>query len=300
MAIEGLPSDDRVVLGSGFGSYGGNDLYSIGGRLYVSDATRAKLAKWKDEARLAAWKTPFGMRIKEALDRLHAAAAIKDKEARMKAIKSIETSIAPAIGAGQGKEWVKHLFLGELARVKGGEALEKAQYHFRKVLSDGEGEVKLALDRLLAVDVALRDETAIEYDALLVLRFDIRHQYANALLGSVRLERGDFESAERFLRRAVTVGVPNPGIKNDLAFALSGLGRHREAEVMIEEAVRDRPGDWHLLDTMAEIYAASGQAEKSAEARRKSETSAQQCGQHRQYRDMVIARGKKQRKGWFW
>lgn len=271
----------------------------LGGRLFVSEATRARLSKWRDETRLAAWKTPFGMRIREALDRLHAAAALKDPAARQKAIREIETTLSPAISANKGGDWIKHLYLGEVARVKGRSGLEAAQYHFRTMLEEGAGEVRLAFDRLLTVDVALGRPEDIEFDALLVLRYDIRHQYANALLGSVRLDRGDCESAERFLRRAIGPGVPDPRIRNDLAMALSGQGKHRAAEVMIEEVVRDVPGNWHFLDTMAEVYAASGNEAKRREAREKADAAARQSGEYGRYRELEMSRKDRAKKGWF-
>lgn len=271
-----------------------------GGRLYVSEATRARLAKWRDESRLAAWKTPFGLRLREVLDRMHAAAAIRDPDRRQKAVREIEDTLMPAISSGEALGWVKHLCLGEVARMKGRSGLETAQFHFRTLLNEGEGEVKLAFDRLLAVDVDLGRPEDIEFDALLVLRYDIRHTYANALLGSVRLEAGDCESAERFLRRAVASAAPAPGVRNDLALALSGLGKHRQAEVTIEELVREHPGNWHFFDTMAVVYAASGNDAKAGEARKNAQSCAQQRGEFRKYHDIVTARESRSRKRWFW
>ena len=270
---------------------------ALGGRLFVSEATRARLSTWRDETRLAAWKTPFGMRIREALDRLHAAAALRDPASRQKAIGEIEDSLSPVISENKGGDWIKHLYLGEVARLKGGRELETARRHFRAMLDEGVGEVKLAFDQLLTVDVALGRPEDVERDALLVLRYDINHQYANALLGSARLERGECESAERFLRRAIGPGVPDPRIRNDLAMALSGQGKHRAAEVMIEEVVRDVPGNWRFLDTMAEVYAASGAEEKSREAREKAAAAARQSGEYGRYRELEMSRKDRAKKG---
>ena len=116
----------------------------------------------------------------DAFERWNLAMALKDPAARQKAIREIETTLSPAISANKGGDWIKHLYLGEVARVKGRSGLEAAQYHFRTMLEEGSGEVKLAFDRLLTVDVALGRPEDIEFDALLVLRYDIRHQYAAA------------------------------------------------------------------------------------------------------------------------
>lgn len=251
---------------------------SLGGRLFVDSAVHEQIAKWGEEARKSVWDTPFGKQFKDALEELEGLNFMQSDE-RAATIKKMESTTVPELEASQGAEWVKRLFLGEFYTQKGGtDALKLARENFRRVLKEGKGEVKLAFDRLLMVDVVIGEYQELEYDALLVLRYDIRHQLANALLGSARLETGNFESAERFLRRAINLGKPMPSMRNDLALALSGLGRYAEAEKIIRGVIAECPKDWNARESLSQILFAAGRETEAAETLAQAKKIAMESG----------------------
>ena len=273
---------------------------AVGGRLHVPKEMQVQLEKWRAQRNKDAWETDFGKRLRQGMVLLEKAAE-KDGDSRKRALEEIETSLAPVLNASAGSEWAKHLYLGEVARLKGKEGFKTAQFHFRAMLRGGEGPVRQVFDRLLAIDLALGDFTALESDGLLVLRHDVNHQRANAIVGSVRLQNGDYDSAVRFLRRAVSLGKPSIAMRNDLALALSGAQRHVEAMAEIGRAEREFPNNWHILDSKMLVYAAAGRTGDAARTRQQAEECAMQRREMRAYSAMVEGRQAKPRAWWrFW
>ena len=271
---------------------------SKGGRLYVSEETRGRLAAWRERMRIAARESRLGKGLEDILEKLRSVEALSG-DARNRSLSALEARLPQLFGGKPGTAWMRNLLQGEIDRLRGGERLRSAQKRFRKAIRDGEGNVRLAFERLLVIDVKLGDTQDIEYDALLILRRDVTHQLANAMLGSARLEQGDCESAVRFLQRAVSVGIPQPGVQNDLALALSGIGRHREAEALMREVVKAMPGNWHVLDSLSTVLAAAGKADEAALAARDAEASAERSAELVKYRELLERRGRGRRKGWF-
>lgn len=202
---------------------------AVGGRVYVSPKTKESLNQLKSRLRRDVWKTPFGLVCREALDRLakldsNSGSGLED------GLREIESSVLPFLKTSDGPSWIKHLYLGEYSRLRGPGWRVTARDHFRLAVKEGEGASRVAQSRLLRMDMEIGDPDEIEYDALLVLRQDIHNAVAHALVGSVRLGRGENESAERFLRRAVDLGFRDSAVLSDFALALSRLGRQEEAE----------------------------------------------------------------------
>jgi tetratricopeptide (TPR) repeat protein len=67
-------------------------------------------------------------------------------------------------------------------------------------------------------------------------RADVYHR-----LGTVALERGDFEQAISLWQKALDVNPQMPGVRNNIARALMGLGRHDEAIKELQEDIRVSP-----------------------------------------------------------
>lgn len=223
-----------------------------GGRLYVPRSVRRRLAESVRTRRAAFWATPSGALLRAGLGRLKAAERLEGA-ARAKELDAIAKDMSPVLGERTVAAWVRDLFRGQLAQLRGRAGLAEAQRRYRAVVDRGEGDFHLAFDRLLAVDLALGDGDALENDALRVLRLDSGHALANALAGSARLVRGESASALRFLRSAERMGLASPAVLNDLALALARSGRREEARETIRRALAAAPGNAHLRATESEI-----------------------------------------------
>lgn len=223
-----------------------------GGRLYVPEDVRRRLTEDVRARRKAFWETPSGRLLRAGLDRLKAAERLAGA-ARAKELDAVAKAVAPALGDRTVAAWVKDLFLGQLAQLRGGGHLEEARRRFRAVVERGEGDFRLAFDRLLAADLAFGDIGALEDDALRVLRRDPGHALASALAGSAGLALGKSASAVRFLRNAERRGLASPAVLNDLALALARVGRRDEARETIRRALAADPENEHLRATESEI-----------------------------------------------
>ena len=267
-----------------------------GGRLRVSAETRKGMVSWRERMRVRE-KENGEVARKRFLDVLAELDEISrlPEFMREKDLVRLEATFRQYAAASPKMQGFVNLVSGEINRLRGKEGLEKARDCFRRAVRDDSADVKLASERLLAVSVALHDSEALEYDALLVLHQDINHALANALLGSVRLERGECASAIRLIRRAVKMGLDKPGVKNDLALALSRNGDHGEAEKMIREVTTAAPDSWQVLDTMSEILSAAGKTEEAVATRKRAEEIARRQGQADLYRDMLENRERKKR-----
>ena len=270
-----------------------------GGRMFLPKTERADLKKRISRLRMRGWDTSFGRNLREVQVRLPKIGELRDAR-RAEELAAIENLVTRAEGASMGTEWVKHLVCGEVALLRGGAWCRQAQVHFRAMIQAGDGETHLAFDKLLAADLALGDHEALENDALLVLRNDVRHPRANAIVGSARLLRGDFASAVRFLKRAVAAGAKTAAVRNDYALALSGAGSHDEAVALIAEVAKDEPKNWHVMDSQAEILAAAGRKDEAAAVRSRAESTAAARGETVAYQKVVEERASRRGRWWKW
>ena len=147
-----------------------------------------------------------------------------------------------------------------------------AQEAIHKAIREGKVRIDRIGGRLIAIDIALGDMENAEKDAIEVLKLDRHEPTANATLGSLAGARGDYERAERYLRRAVATGNASIGAKNDLAYVLMKLGRLDEAEPFAREAVKAYGEAWTLRETLAAILIRAGKiAEGELELQRAEE-----------------------------
>ncbi len=262
---------------------------AVGGRVFVDPSLREQLIAYRHNLAKTVWDTPFGIRLKSALDGLaaveNASADLRDAE-----IERMERTILPQLQAEKGPNWAKWWLSGEFYMLKGGEDLVLARQFFRKLLSSGNENSHYVFDKLLSIDIVRNELDEVERDALLILRRDVRHQLANALLGSARLEHRQYDSAEHYLRRAISLGDAAPGIYNDLALALSGLGRHDEAEQEIRTLLKKYPTNWNYADSLAIILAADSRPKEAAEASALARQLASDCGDLAIYEKMLNER----------
>lgn len=262
MARRGLAGDDAVAklvakeVRTEFSDIKGlhalRNRLAEGGRLFVPQDVRSRLTENVRARQRAFWETPSGQLLRLGLDRLEAVEKLKGKS-RLAELDAIAKATRPALDDRAVAAWVKDLFLGQLAQLRGGAGLIEAQRRYQSVVDRGEGDVKLAFNRLLAVDMALGDKDTLENDALRILRREPGHALASALVGSTRLMRGESASALRFLRNAERLGLRSAAVLNDMALALSRLGRHDEALAAARRAVEADPKNPHVRATLDEV-----------------------------------------------
>lgn len=130
---------------------------------------------------------------------------------------------------------------------------------------------------ILTLDVWLGDRGAAESDALAALCIDRADPAANAMLGSLRLEDGKLDVAERYLRAGAKGG--GVGAYNDLAVLLVRTGRAEEAETWARKAVAKAPKDWNVRETLVQALTARGQAGEALKELDEAERLARESGQ---------------------
>ena len=164
------------------------------------------------------------------------------------------------------------------AAPKDAERGRAAQEAIHKAIREGKVRTDRIGGRLIAIDLALGDRENAEKDAIDVLKLDRHEPTANAALGSLAMERGDYERAERYLRRAIATGKASAGAKNDLAWTLYRLGKLDEAEPFAREAVRALGGSWAARETLAAILIRADKTEEGERELAKAEELAEKAG----------------------
>lgn len=120
-------------------------------------------------------------------------------------------------------------------------------------------------DEILQLDIALADKVMAERHARSVLRINRRHALANYVIGSLRLQEGQYGEAEDFLRRSVE-SEPLPVSLNDLAETLRRIRKLTEAEKLARQAIAQSPGLYVAWETLAAILMEQGQLEEAETA----------------------------------
>lgn len=103
---------------------------------------------------------------------------------------------------------------------------------------------------LLELSFALGDLTLRERDAAAALRMNPDHAFANYLLATVLLERGDLARAEDLFHRSLAVH-PTAEAYNDLAETLRQRQRLEEAEQAVRQALARDERSYAAWDTLA-------------------------------------------------
>lgn len=138
-----------------------------------------------------------------------------------------------------------------------------ARDELRKAIDDGAVEIGKVSNLLVSLDMAIGDKNGAESDALDVLRYNRQDGTANAIMGALRGEKGDYVSAERFLRRAIRCGDVPPAAYNDLAETLIRVGKAAEAVHFAEMAVERQTNNWCFWETLSSAQLENNQLEKA-------------------------------------
>jgi len=173
-----------------------------------------------------------------------------DKHDPMPFFKDVEQTIDKMTKvAGSPDQYFIQIVKAQLALAKGRDFYRAAREAFIRA-SILRPEVQKLNDVILKLDIDLADTGLAERHASGVLRVNPRSALANYVIGSLRLQAGEYSQAEDFLRRSVEV-EPLPAALNDLAEALRRLHKYGEAEKFAREATVQSPDLYVAWETLA-------------------------------------------------
>ncbi|MBR4171376.1 MAG: tetratricopeptide repeat protein [Kiritimatiellae bacterium] len=152
----------------------------------------------------------------------------------------------------------------ELTDERGKVFRREARSGFIRALDLSEEKNLLLQDKILELDMELNDQDDAELHARQILRMNRDHAKANYIMGSIRLQRGDYGEAEDFLRRSVAT-KPTPEALNDLAETLQRIQRYADAEKFARQAVEMNPKLYVAWETLGAIQLAQGKNLDEAE-----------------------------------
>ena len=114
-------------------------------------------------------------------------------------------------------------------------------------------DVDVVGDMILNLDIELNQPEDAEKHARQILRKDRGNALANYVMGSLRLQEGDYMTAETFLRLSVQTEKPVAAAQNDLAECLRRLQRPAEAEQFARAAIKNRPDLYVAWETLGSV-----------------------------------------------
>lgn len=147
------------------------------------------------------------------------------------------------------------------------ESTYKARELLHQAFDDDAVRIESVSRLIISLDMTLGDRKSAEQDAFKVLRKNCRDAHANAIIGLLRAEEGDYAMAERYLLRAAARPDAPVAAFNDLAEVYSRTGRHAEALKMAEMAIGKDPLNWHCRQTQMEVAMRAGKLRLAEEAK---------------------------------
>ena len=135
---------------------------------------------------------------------------------------------------------------------KGEKFRKEARDAFARAARQHPGAVATA-DIILGLDIALNDVADAEREAKEALKKNRKAPLANYVMGSIALQRGDYQEAESFLRRSIDNANPIPLALNDYAEVLRRRGSLDEAERYARRTTEVAPALYVAWDTLASI-----------------------------------------------
>jgi len=183
-------------------------------------------------------------------------------------IGAVETKVLPRLSnAAKGKDsYFVQVVQGRVWQSKGTpEGFKNARLCFHRA-SLIRPDVQALQEVLLTLDVALEDQRAAEAHALTILRQRQDHPYANFIMGSIRLEQGQFGDAESYLRRSTAGASPTLAALNNFAQVLCRIRKLDEAESVARRATERATDRYEAWSTLAFVLAEKGDEDGAAQA----------------------------------
>lgn len=154
---------------------------------------------------------------------------------------------------------------GRVWQSKGKQGLKNARLCFQRAALI-RPDVQALLDVLLTLDVSLEDRRTAEARALTILRQRPEHPYANFIMGTIRLEQGQYGDAEGYLRRSVADEKPMLAALNNFAEVLCRIRKLDEAEKIARQATELAPERYEGWATLAHVLAEKNLPDPATEA----------------------------------
>jgi predicted Zn-dependent protease len=184
---------------------------------------------------------------------------------------AVETKVLPRlVKDAKGQDtYFAQVIQGRVWQSKGKAGYKNARLCFQRAALI-RPDVQALADVLLTLDVALEDQKSAEAHALAILRQRPDHPYANFIMGTVRLEQGQYGDAEAYLRRSVAADAPMLAALNNYAQVLCRIRRLDEAEQAARQAVAQASDRYEGWATLAFVLAEKGAPGQAAEALEKA------------------------------
>lgn len=200
-----------------------------------------------DPANLQAWSLLAAVSLQQ-FD------ASKDPAERAKLLKTVENVILPEMekNAKDANDYNIQSTRAFLMLRQGNEKRKAARDMFAAAIKT-RPDVQATQDIVLGLDISLNDTADAEFHAKEVLRRNRKAPLANYVMGSLALQKGKYEEAEMYLRRACDTAHPVVLAQNDLAEVLRRTKRLEEAERYARLAVRTAPELYVAWETLGSI-----------------------------------------------
>ena len=180
--------------------------------------------------------------------------ASKDPAEKAALLKNVENVILPEMekNAKDSNDYNIQSTRAFLMLRQGNEKRKAARDMFAAAIKT-RPDVQATQDIVLGLDISLNDTADAEFHAKEVLRRNRKAPLANYVMGSLALQKGKYEEAEMFLRRACDTTRPVVLAQNDLAEVLRRTKRLEEAERYARLAVRTSPELYVAWETLGSI-----------------------------------------------
>lgn len=180
---------------------------------------------------------------------------------------AVESKILPKLmkNTAGADAYFSQVVQGRIWQGKGAAGFKNARlcFHRAALLRP---DVHALQEVLLSLDVSMQDQKAAEAHALTILRREPTHPFANYIMGSIRLEAGEYGDAESYLKKSVD--TPNPALPalNNYAQTLCRIRRLDEALNVARQATKRAPTRYEGWGTLAYVLAVKGEVVQAAEA----------------------------------
>lgn len=184
-------------------------------------------------------------------------------------LEQVEHLLLPRLFKAAGSSGPDNYFLqvvqGRLWQSKGAAYLTRARDSFLRA-ARLRPDVHGLADLTLALDVALKDQKSAEQRALLILRQRPAHPFANYVLGTIRLQEGQYGAAQDYLVRSVAAEHPTLAALNNYAETLLHIRCLPEAQEYARRAIDLEPERYEGWSTLATVLTASGEHSEATTA----------------------------------
>ncbi len=176
----------------------------------------------------------------------------------------LENRVYPALrnASSKGDHYLLHMVRGHLCKHNGPKEYTAARAAFLRALQLNPN-LTAVREEVLRLDDALAVPAFSEQDAKIVLRQNPEHAFANYLLGTVRLRRGELDKAEDLFRRSLEKEFNAPAC-GGLGAVMLAKGDLAAAEKLTLRALETDGSRISARHTLAEIQLAKGSLDEAS------------------------------------